>query len=75
MSELFVIRYSLRGEERTFVIRTSKMDNVEAWHWAACDAGVGIIPKFGASSIQKVSRPTAERYGLTDVRWRRSGSI
>ncbi|MFJ1573009.1 DUF6555 family protein [Pseudomonas sp. NPDC088322] len=71
---LYVIEYQLHGEARSCIIRTEKMDNAEAWHWAACDAGVGVIPKFGASNLKKISRPLAERYGITDTRWRRSES-
>lgn len=72
--QLYVIEYQLHGEPRSFIIRVEKMDNAEAWHWAACDAGIGVIPKFGASKLKKVSRPTAERYGISDTKWRRSGS-
>lgn len=71
--QLYVIEYELHGEYRTFIIRLERMDNVEAWHWASCDAGVGIIPRFGQHKIKKVSRPMAERYGLTNVRWRAAG--
>jgi hypothetical protein len=48
------------------------MDNAEAWHWAACDAGVGVIPKFRTADLKKISRPLAERYGITDVHWKKS---
>jgi len=71
--QLFVIEYALRSEYRTFIIRLDKMDNAEAWHWASCDAGVGIIPRFGQHKIKKVSRPMAERYGISDVKWRAAG--
>lgn len=71
--QLYVIEYALHGEYRTFIIRLERMDNAAAWHWASCDAGVGIIPRFGQHSIKKVSRPMAERYGLSDVLWRPSG--
>ncbi|MBF8730353.1 MULTISPECIES: DUF6555 family protein [Pseudomonas] len=71
--QLFVIEYELHGEYRTFIIRLGRMDNAEAWHWASCDAGVGIIPRFGQHTIKKVSRPMAERYGLANVRWRPAG--
>ncbi|WP_312387707.1 DUF6555 family protein [Pseudomonas sp.] len=73
-SSLYVIDYQLHGAARTFIIRAEKMDNAEACHWAACDVGLGVIPKFGASNLKKISRPLAERYGITDIRWRRSGS-
>jgi len=70
---LYVIEYELQGEHRTFIIRLDRMDNAEAWHWASCDAGVGVIPRFGQHKIKKVSRPMAERYGIANVRWRVSG--
>lgn len=70
---LYIIDYTLRGDHRSFIIRLEKMDNAEAWHWAACDAGVGVIPRFGQQKVRKVSRPTAERYGLANVTWRASG--
>ena len=71
--QLYVIEYELHGEFRTFIIRLECMDNAEAWHWARCDAGVGIIPRFGQHKIKKVSRPMAERYGIANLRWRPSG--
>lgn len=71
--ELYVIEYELQGQHRTFIIRLDRMDNTEAWHWASCDAGVGVIPRFGQHKIKKVSRPMAERYGISNVRWRISG--
>lgn len=71
--ELYVIDYELQGQPRTFIIRLERMDNAEAWHWASCDAGVGVIPRFGQHKIKKVSRPMAERYGIANVQWRVSG--
>ncbi|MFJ4347688.1 DUF6555 family protein [Pseudomonas sp. NPDC089401] len=72
--QLYIIDYLLHGEPRSFIIRLEKIDNAEAWHWASCDAGIGIIPKFGREKIKKVSRPMAERYGITGVSWRLSGA-
>lgn len=71
--KLYIIEYELHGDYRTFIIRQERMDNVEAWHWASCDAGVGVIPRFGQHNIKKVSRPMAERYGISKVRWRPTG--
>ncbi len=71
--QLYVIEYELQGQHRSFIIRLEHMDNAEAWHWASCDAGVGVIPRFGQHKIKKVSRPMAERYGIANVRWRISG--
>lgn len=71
---LYVIEYELHGVGKTFIVRADVMNNAEAWHWASCDAGVGIIPKFGRQRIKRVSKPFAEKYGITNVRWRLSGS-
>ena len=73
-TDIFVIDYKLHGQSKSFVIRAKSMRNVDAWHWASCDAGIGIIPKFGREKIRKISRPMAERYGITAVSWRISGS-
>ncbi|MBX6689979.1 hypothetical protein I8746_10225 [Pseudomonas sp. USTB-Z] len=70
---LYVIEYELHGNHRTFIIRLEKMDNAVAWHWASCDAGVGIIPRFSQQKIKLVSRPVAERYGIAQVKWRVAG--
>jgi len=72
--QLYIIDYQLHGQPRSFIIRLERLDNAEAWHWASCDAGIGIIPKFGREKIRKISRPMAERYGITGVSWRISGS-
>lgn len=70
---IYVIEYKLRGTPRSFVIRHPKMNSEDAWHWACCDAGVGVIPRFsGERNFKKVTRLTAERYGIEDVRWRPS---
>lgn len=70
---IYIVEYKLHGADRSFVIRHQRMTNEEAWHWASCDAGVGLIPRFsGEKNFKKVSRPTAERYGIEDVRWRPS---
>ncbi|MBK4992195.1 hypothetical protein IAE39_000369 [Pseudomonas sp. S37] len=71
--QLYVIDYTLHGESRTFIIRLEKLDNAVAWHWASCDAGVGIIPRFCQQNIKIVSRPMAERYGVANVKWRLAG--
>ncbi|RIZ40710.1 DUF6555 family protein [Pseudomonas putida] len=71
--QLYVIDYKLHGERRTFIIRLEKMDAALAWHWASCDAGVGIIPRFSQQKIKLVSRPMAERYGIASVKWRLAG--
>ncbi|ALI10113.1 MULTISPECIES: DUF6555 family protein [Pseudomonas] len=69
---LYIIDYILHGEPKSFIIRAEVMNNSEAWHWASCDAGVGRIPKFGREKVKRVSKPLAEKYGITDVRWRAS---
>ncbi|MDD2058721.1 hypothetical protein N5D52_08395 [Pseudomonas sp. GD03860] len=71
-AKLFVIDYQLHGTPKSFIIRAEKMDNAEAWHWASCDAGVGRIGRYGREQVKKVSKPLAERYGITAVTWRQT---
>ncbi|MEG0861431.1 MAG: DUF6555 family protein [Pseudomonas sp.] len=71
-AKLFIIDYLLHGEHKSFIIRAEMMDNAEAWHWASCDAGVGRIGRYGREKVKKVSKPLAERYGISEVRWRQS---
>lgn len=71
-AKLFVIDYLLHGEHKSFIIRAEMMDNAEAWHWASCDAGVGRIGRYGREKVKKISPPLAERYGITEVKWRQS---
>ncbi|WP_300628476.1 DUF6555 family protein [Pseudomonas sp.] len=68
-NELFTINYQLHGRPRSFIVRAARMNNAEAWHWASCDAGVAIIPRFGQNNLKRVSKPMAEKYGITDVHW------
>jgi glycosylphosphatidylinositol transamidase (GPIT) subunit GPI8 len=72
---LFTIRYQLHGEPKSFIVRAAQMNNAQAWHWASCDAGVAIIPRFGQHTLKRVSKPMAEKYGITDVRWSGSEEI
>lgn len=71
-AKLFVIDYQLHGKPKSFIIRAESMDNAEAWHWASCDAGVGRIGRYSREKVKKVSKPLAERYGITEVTWRQS---
>ena len=70
---LYEIEYRLHGELKSFIIRQDRMDNPEAWHWASCDAGVGQIPRNRHEKLRKVSKPMAERFGVTEVKWRQCG--
>ncbi|WP_296187860.1 DUF6555 family protein [Pseudomonas sp. UBA1879] len=63
------INYLLDGAYKTFYIRAAKMDNAEAWHWASVDAGFGQLPKYRSDPATKLSKPQAERFGITDVEW------
>lgn len=71
-AKLFVIEYALRGERKTFIVRAQRMDNAEAWHWASCDAGVGRIGRYEREQVRKMSKPVAERYGISEVSWRQT---
>ncbi|WP_166365193.1 DUF6555 family protein [Pseudomonas akapageensis] len=73
-AKLYVIDYLLHGTPKSFIIRAERMDNSEAWHWAACDAGIGRIGRYGREKVKKTTRPWAEKFGIADVRWRASGS-
>jgi len=66
---LYVIEYKLHGEPKSFIIRTAIKSNADAWHWASCDAGVAPIPKPGKPPLKVVSKPQAEKYGISDVTW------
>lgn len=74
-SGLYTIDYVLHGEFRSFFIRADKMGSVEAWHWASCDAGFGHIPRNSRDQTRKTSKPMAERFGITDVKWRSADSL
>lgn len=66
------IDYLLNGAYKTFYVRTSDMSNSEAWHWATVDAGIGQIPKYRTDPVTKLSKPHAEKLGVTDVEWSRA---
>ncbi|WP_236192395.1 DUF6555 family protein [Pseudomonas urethralis] len=69
---LFTVEYHLHGKPRSFVLRLESMNDAAAWNWAACDAGVAVIPKFGGRGIRPVGKDQAERYGISLVNWRKS---
>lgn len=73
-NNLFVINYKLHGVPKFFIIRSKSMQNADAWHWASCDAGVAPIPRPGRPPLKMVSKPQAEKYGITDVTWRASST-
>lgn len=62
--QLYIIDYQLHGQPRSFIIRLERLDNAEAWHWASCDAGIGIIPKFGREKSGKSAGPWPSATGL-----------
>jgi hypothetical protein len=63
------IDYLLDGAYKTLYVRAAKMDNAEAWHWATVDAGFGQLPKYRSDPVTKLSKPHAERLGITNVEW------
>jgi hypothetical protein len=74
-TDIYVIDYKLHGESRSFIIRAKIRSNADAWHWASCDAGVAPIPKPGRPPLKVVSKPQAEKYGLSDVKWRETATL
>jgi len=73
--DIYKIEYRLHGEPRSFIIRAKLMNNSEAWQWASCDAGIAPIPKPGRPPLKRVSKPLAERFGITDVKWRATAAL
>jgi len=63
------IDYLLHGNYKSFYVRAATMSNAEAWHWATLDAGIGQIPKYRTDPVPKLSKPQAERLGVTNVEW------
>ena len=73
--DIFVIEYKLHGQPKSFVIRAKTMRNADAWHWASCDAGIAPIPKPGKPPLKVISKPQAERFGITEVKWRETATV
>ncbi|MFY1664342.1 DUF6555 family protein [Pseudomonas sp. Pseu.R1] len=63
------IDYLLHGAFKSFRIYADNMNNAEAWHWATVDAGFGQIPKYRLDPAPKLSKPQAEKRGVTGVEW------
>ncbi|MFJ2684277.1 DUF6555 family protein [Pseudomonas sp. NPDC087342] len=74
-TDLYVIEYRLHGRAKSFVIRALKMCDADAWHWACCDAELAPIPKPGKAPLKVFSKPMAERFGVTDVKWRETSKV
>ncbi|MBC3207479.1 MULTISPECIES: DUF6555 family protein [unclassified Pseudomonas] len=74
-TDIFTIEYKLHGQAKSFVIRSKSMCNAAAWHWASCDAGIAPIPKPGKPPLKVVSKPQAERFGITEVKWRETAAL
>jgi hypothetical protein len=75
IAELYIIEYRLHGQPKTFIIRSQRMDSTEAWQWASCDAGLVPVPRPGRPPIKRFSKPMAERFGVTEVQWRKSAAL
>lgn len=65
----FRIDYLLNGAFKTFYIRAEHMDGANAWHHASVDAGLARIPKYRTERVPRVTQPSAEQYGISDVEW------
>ncbi|WP_130908304.1 DUF6555 family protein [Pseudomonas sp. Sample_16] len=73
--DIYVIEYRIYGEPRSFIIRSKLMNNAEAWQWASCDAGIAPIPKPGRPPLKRFTKPMAEKFGITDVKWRETSAV
>lgn len=65
----YLIKYRLNGIERSFYLYASAMSSAKAWHMTAVDAGFAEIPKYRCDKVPDVSKPKAEKYGISDVEW------
>lgn len=74
-TDIFVIEYKLHGQQKSFIIRAKQMRNLDAWQWASCDAGLAPIPKPGRPPLKVASKPHAERFGVTEVKWREAAAL
>lgn len=74
-TDIFIIEYKLHGKPKSFIIRATNMSNIDAWHWASCDAGKAPIPKPGRPPLQVISQSQAENCGITDVQWRETAAL
>lgn len=63
------IDYQFFGTAKSFRICVTTLDNASAWHWATVDAGFRHLPKYRFDPVPKLSKPQAERMGVTNVEW------
>ncbi|WP_099271187.1 DUF6555 family protein [Pseudomonas sp. ICMP 561] len=63
------IDYFLHGAFKSFHLCAPEMNSVEAWHWATIDAGLSQIPKLRNDNSPKLTKPAAERLGVSKVEW------
>lgn len=63
------IDYCLHGASKFLYVRSATMDNAQAWNWAAMDAGITGIPKPRQRAAATVSKPMAEKFGVSEVTW------
>lgn len=68
---LYEISYRLHAEERKFIIYTVPLTEITAWHWVACDVGIGIIPRSERDKSPAVPKLTTEQFGVSHVEWKR----
>jgi hypothetical protein len=66
----FKIDYLLAGKPKSFLSALQKLDNDEAWHMSAVDAGFAQLPKYKTDPFPKMSKPKAEQRGISDVMWK-----
>ena len=68
---LYELNYNKHGKDFSVLIRCALMDEQHAWHWVACDAGVGTLLKSERDKTMASNREKAIRYGITNVSWRK----
>lgn len=74
-TDIFIIDYKLHDQPKSFILRARVMGDVQAWHLASRDAGIAPIPKPGRPPLKVISKPQAEKYGITEVTWRETAAL
>ncbi|WP_414704836.1 DUF6555 family protein [Pseudomonas coleopterorum] len=68
---LYELTYHRCGRDVVVLVRCATMNDPLAWHWAACDAGVGLLLKTEREKTLLANRERAVRHGIKRVTWRK----
>lgn len=68
---LYELVYYVDSIEVVILVHCEVMDEPRAWHWAACNAGVGLLLRSERDKTKLSNRKNAERYGIDRVVWKK----